>query len=226
MNTTGTIDESLKMMLEEKKVTKAVLGDFLAEGIGGVATLILAVLGLAGYSPEVMLSIATVVMGAAFLLEGSAISMRFPRALAEMGKGRYNEELGIGVTAEFLGGILGIILGVLSLIGLARMILVPVAVIAYGSTLVLSSWVILRLSILELWGGAERTQKKNLAYEALTTTVSVEFLFGLSAVVLGIIALTNPVTNTLTLPALLILGVSRFFTATAATSRIMTFFKS
>jgi hypothetical protein len=89
---------------EVRKSEKTVLGGSLAEGIASGAAVVLALIGLAGIMPETMLPVAVIVMGAAFLLEGGAISMRFSKLLTETSTSRFDEaELGVGVTSEFLG---------------------------------------------------------------------------------------------------------------------------
>jgi len=212
---------------EGRKSAKLVMGGSLAEGIVGGATIVLALIGLSGIMPEWMLPIATIAMGAAFVIEGGAISVRFSRLLAETSKDRIDEaELAVGVTSEFLGGAAGIVLGILSLLRLYPMILVPVAVLAYGSVLMLSSGMTVRLNALEVEGSAESARFKKIAHEAMTAAAGVEFLLGLSTVILGIIALTGTFASTLSLVALLIVGVSGFVTGAAVTARMVSLFHS
>lgn len=223
MNVTKTMDE---MSFEEKKSAKAVLGDFLGEGLAGIATVILTIVGLSGFSPEVMLSIATIAIGIAFLLEAGAVSMRFPPSLAGKGKEFFEEGLSASVAAEVVGGITGILLGVLSLIGLSRMVLVPVAVIVYGFALVLSSGALLRFNWLLRDEMAESDRRRNVVREAVLTAANFEFLFGLSVVILGIIALSGSMfAVTLNLSALLVLGVSGFLTAASVTEKMSRIFR-
>ncbi|MGD0885640.1 MAG: hypothetical protein ABSA46_12365 [Thermodesulfovibrionales bacterium] len=68
---------------ERVKTAKTVMGGSLAEGIVGGATVVLALLGLSSIYPSLMLPIATITMGAAFLFEGGAISTRFSRLFAK-----------------------------------------------------------------------------------------------------------------------------------------------
>ncbi len=214
-------------LAEERRSAKLVLGGSLAEGIVGGATIVLALIGLSGILPEWMLPIATIAMGAAFVIEGGAISVRFSKLLSETSRDRLDEaELGVGLTSEFLGGAAGIILGILALLRLYPMILVPVAVLAFGSVLMLSSGMTVRLNALEIEGSAESTRYKKIAHEALSAAAGVEFLLGLAAVILGIIALTGTFAGTLSLVALLIIGVSGFVTGAAVTARMLSLFRS
>ncbi len=211
---------------EGQKTARFVLGGSLAEGIVGGATIVLALIGLSGIMPEWMLPIATIAMGAAFVIEGGAISVRFSRLLAETSKDRLDEaELGVGVTSEFLGGAAGIVLGILSLLKLYPMILVPVSVLVYGSVLMLSSGMTVRLNALELEGSTGATRFNRIAHEAMSAAAGVDFLLGLAAVILGIIALTGTFAGTLSLVALLIVGVSGFVTGAAVTARMMSLFR-
>jgi len=222
MNVTQTIEER---SFEEKRSVKAVIGDFLGEGLAGMTAVILTIVGLSGFSPEVMLSIATVAVGIAFLLEAGAVSMRFPPFLAERGKKFFAEGPGTGAAAEFVGGLAGILLGVLSLIGLSRMVLVSVGVIVYGFTLVMSSGSLLRFSLL-LRDEMSDNDHRNVLREAVSTAANFEFLFGLSVVLLGIIALSGSLfAETLNFAALLILGVSGFLTATSVTAKMSRVFR-
>jgi hypothetical protein len=190
---------------EARKSEKTVLGGSLAEGIASGAAVVLTLVGLSGIMPEMLLPVAVIVMGAAFLLEGGAISMRFSKLLSETSTSRFDEaELGVGVTSEFLGGVTGIVLGILSLLRLSPMILVPAAVNAF-----------------ELESAGETTRFRKIAHEAMTAAAGVEFLLGLGAAVLGIIAVVGVYGTVLSLVALLAIGISGFVTGTAVTARMV-----
>jgi hypothetical protein len=53
------------------------------DALGGIATIVLAIIALAGVKPEILVSIATVVFGAALLIQGGAMLTEF--ALIESG---------------------------------------------------------------------------------------------------------------------------------------------
>jgi hypothetical protein len=222
MNTTLTTQP----VEEVKQTAKTLLGGSLAESVASGVTIVLALIALSGIMPEMLLPIAVIVMGAAFLFEGGAISMRFSKLLAATSKDRFDEaELGVGVTSEFLGGVSGIVLGILSLLKLSPMVLVPVAVIVYGCTLMFSSGTTVRLNALELEGTGETTRFKRIAHEAMTAAAGVEFLIGLGTAILGIIALTGTFTSILSLVALLAIGLSGFVTGTAVTTRMVSVYR-
>jgi hypothetical protein len=107
----------------------------LAEAVGGIATIVLAVLALSGISQEYLLPIATIVFGAALLIEGTSMATNFIHVLSvDTGEAA---QVGInGVSAVLMGGVTGIILGVLALVGIAPGPLASAAIIVFGSALV------------------------------------------------------------------------------------------
>ncbi|HEX4149290.1 MAG TPA: hypothetical protein VHY20_09895, partial [Pirellulales bacterium] len=93
--------------------------------------------------------------------------------------------------AEFTAGMAGVVLGILAILGIEPGILVPVAVIVFSAGLLLGTGAHLQF-------GAEGT---------LATSGS-HVLCGLAGVILGIMALVGTATLTLSLVALLTLGLS------------------
>ncbi len=211
---------------EQKRTAKTLVGGSLAESVAAGGTIVLTLIALSNIIPDLLTPIAVLAMGAAFLVEGGAISMRFSSLLAETRRDRLdNAEVGLGVTSEFLGGVAGVVLGILSLLKLAPMILLPIAVIVYGMTLMLSSGTTVRLNALELEGTGETERFKKVAHEALKAAAGVELLLGLSSVILGIIALAGTRPETLTQVATLIVGISGFVTGAAITARMVSVFR-
>lgn len=106
-----------------------------AEAIGAVAAVILAVIGLAGELSYLLASIATVVIGAGILVEGWALGSRYRQASST--NAVPSQELGTSgaLTAEFLGGIAGVVLGILALFRMAPDTLLATALLVYGATL-------------------------------------------------------------------------------------------
>ena len=76
-------------------------GSSIAEGIGALSAMILAIIGLAGIFADDMAAIATIVVGAVILMEGGLAGLAC-RWLPFQGAERQTLELGGGVTAEFL----------------------------------------------------------------------------------------------------------------------------
>lgn len=193
MNTT-TVEAGYRPAHEGTPV-KTIAGGAILEGIGGIAVIALAIVGLAGVFSTVMAAIATIVLGAAVLVEGGAFAASHREILSREGgaTGRaleWNE----GLNVEFLGAIAGIILGILALLGAAPVTLVSVAVLAFGGTFALS-----RLTEI---------------------TVSNRAMFGLAGFVLGVLAVCGLASLTLVLVALLCLGASTLFSGAETGARM------
>ena len=135
--------------------------------LAGLAGVVLAVLGLVGMLPEFMAAIAAICVGVALISEGGAIQAQFARVI---GRG------GGGMSTGTLGGGAGIVLGVLALLGLAAPTLLAVSVIVFGAAMLVSSAAAARLHEASAAAGFE-------------SHGGAHTLVGLSAVVLGILAL-------------------------------------
>ncbi|MGE3264703.1 hypothetical protein [Methylocystis sp.] len=122
----------------------------LIDAIGGVATIILVICGLAGISPVMMVAIATIVFGVALLIQGGAMLSDYAQVAFPGGAQSISSEQmgGSSLALVFLFGAGGIVLGVLSLLGVAAAVLSPIAVIGFGTALLLSSNAVWRLYLL------------------------------------------------------------------------------
>ena len=89
--------------------------------MGGIATIVLAIIGLSGVKPDILASIATIVFGAALLIQGGAMLSEF--AEMEVTPDAHVATGGGGLSALFLVGVGGIVLGVLALLGVRPPIL-------------------------------------------------------------------------------------------------------
>jgi hypothetical protein len=175
-----------------------------AEAIGGIAAVILAVVGLAGILGNLMAAIATIVIGAGILVEGWAIGAGYRQMSSSNPTAIQGLGLSGALTAEFLGGMAGIVLGILALFRMVPDTLLAVALLVFGATLLLSSlaasqlqW---RLSALGQAGA------QSWATGALPAAHSGQLLVGLGAVVLGILAVIGLAPMTLILVGLLSLS--------------------
>jgi hypothetical protein len=171
-----------------------------AEAVGGVATIILAILGLSGVSPEYLLGIATIVFGAALVIEGTSIVADYAHVLS-LSTAAFQTGSG-GVSAVFLAGVSGIVLGVLALLGVNPAVLGSAAIIVFGSAMVLSSSVTVNLHMLKTQARGASSQMPETPAEM----AGVKVLTGIAAVVLGILAVAGAATVKLDLVALLVLG--------------------
>lgn len=196
-------------------------GGSLAEGIAGGAGVALAIIGLANIMPSYMMPVSTIALGTAFVFEGGAVAKRFTRLLTEASKGRLDVSgLGSGLTAEVVGGIAGIILGILTLLNVSPMVLMPAAAIVFGGTLIFSSGISARLDELMIARMGEDEVFRDVAREAISASAGVQLLFGITAVTLGILALVGMVPVVLNLVALLGIGLSNLLSGTAISTRM------
>ncbi|HLH47970.1 MAG TPA: hypothetical protein VKV96_01405, partial [Roseiarcus sp.] len=106
----------------------------MGEAAGGVAVVVLAILGLANVAPLTLVSVAVIVVGAALLMQAAAQSAEFARMVTATDTGEFTvADLAGGVTVEYLTGSAGIVLGILALLGIASVTLVAVALIVFGA---------------------------------------------------------------------------------------------
>ena len=122
----------------------------LIDAIGGLATVVIAIVGLSGVNAPMMASIATIVFGVALLIQGGAMLSEYAQIIFPAGSRTTNVEGfgGSSLSVVFLVGAAGIVLGVLSLLGIEPATLTPIAAIAFGSALVLSSNAVWQLHVL------------------------------------------------------------------------------
>lgn len=198
---------------------------FATEALCGIVAAVLTILGLIQVVPNFMLSIAGIAMGVALFSEGATIAGQYSRLLSATSEGKLNAvELGGGINVEILAGIAGIVLGILSLLGLVPMILMPIAVIGFGISLILSSGTLVRLNALKISGAHETAQK--IAQEVISASVSSQILVGLGAIVSGILSLVGIDPRVITLVALLALGILILLNSIELSSKIHTIFGS
>jgi hypothetical protein len=203
----------------------AAYGGFV-DAIGGIATVVLAVFGLAGTRPGTMIAIAIIIFGVSLLIQGGTMAteyagIKFP-AGTEAPSGGHN------LSAIFMVGASGIILGVLSLLGLEAMVLTPVAIIVFGAGLGLSSSAVphmwaLRRAVATSDTDTTLAGSQILASEMAFGSGGLQALAGLSAIVLGILAIagTGGDDKILILAALLVLGATMVVTGSTMTGTMM-----
>ena len=107
------------------------------DALGGIATIVLAVIALSGTKADILLPIATIVFGAALLIQGGAMLSEFAQTDATADAS--GAVSGGGLSGLFLVGVAGIVLGVLALLGVYPLVLTSAATIAFGGALVVSA---------------------------------------------------------------------------------------
>lgn len=198
----------------------------LIDAIGGIAVAVLAIIGLTGFDPERMAGIATIVLGAALLIQGGTILSEYAHVYETATVSSSDRVGGDGLAAMFVVGAGGLVLGVLALLGLVAVDMTGIAVIAYGSALVLSSTSVRQLHMMQthnLQMVSSHSGHELLAGQMASGSSGIQLLTGLTATVLGILAVAghNPVV--LTLAALLVLGVTVLLTGSALSGLILSF---
>ena len=196
----GTTSGRVQHHRGRETTLKRVASGLRMEAIGAIATIVLSTVGLAGLLSATLAAIATSVMGAAILLEGGAMdSAEFTSRT-----GVEKRALSRGMSAEFLGGPAGIILGMLAVLGVAPLTLLSVAVTVYGASFLLAPLAMAQANCLS---GFRHTQAAAAAGQVAPFSFSSQVVVGLAAVVLGILAIIGLSALTLTLVGLLSLGV-------------------
>lgn len=181
----------------------------IAQAIASIATVVLAILGLAHLVPNFLVAIATITYGAALLLHGAAMLGEYARLARQSNAVAQAVVSGGGLSSILLAGAAGIVLGILALLGVSSAELVAIAAIASGSALALSSHSALRMHFFKIAlvrPEAQRTAGDLLAGEILSSSAGIYGLVGLAAIVLGILALAGFAPVNLVLIALLALG--------------------
>lgn len=205
----------------------------IAEAAGGIAVMVLAIIGLARAEAAPLTSIGILVLGAALLAEGTAVAGEYMQAIKDTSATRVDVQAGTGMTMEiFIGGAV-LVLGILSLIGVSATSLAPVAVIAAGALMLVSAPTMLQLNEIRRQSDGVSEQAQSLMRASAASVSGIQILTGLTAIVLGILALATGGTAVagvastgqeaahLTLVALLVLGAALTFNGTALTGSVM-----
>jgi hypothetical protein len=218
------------VITSERTFQEAATYGGLVDAIGGAATIILAIVALSGVGQSLLAAIATVVFGAALLIQGGTMLTEFTKLMAPPSAASTAEEVvgGGGLSALFLVGAAGIVLGVLSLVGITPQTLTAAAVIAFGGALLLSSnavWRLYRAKRASYQAGAAGTLSgaEFLAGEMASGSAVLQLLSGLAAIVLGILAVTGTNPSVLTLVGLLVLGATVLLTGSTLSGAVMGF---
>jgi hypothetical protein len=181
----------------------AVGGISATQSAGAIASVTLAIIGLAGVYANIVTPVATIVIGAVFLMEALSLNTTAKRLNSQ--GARRTLGMANSITAGFFGGLAGIVLGILALFQTApgnhADVLLAVAVLVYGTALLVGG------------GAFSRLAATPETSTGTGTMSSGSLLIGLAAVVLGILAIIGLVPMTLILVGLLSLGGCALFTS-------------
>lgn len=209
---------------------QAAAGGSLLESLGGLATIVITIVGLCAYlHPGLMAGLAAVssiILGGALLFAGGSTVARYSRVLRDSSSvSQTTVDLGGGTMAQFLAGATGIVLGILALLGVASGVLVPVAAITFGAALLLGCGATARLntSVVDGFYGTTHEYARRMAGEMVAATNGLQILAGLAAVILGIIALASTVYPfILSLVAMLVVGSAIMLSGLAVSGKMLT----
>ena len=197
----------------------------LIDAIGGIATAVIAIVGLTGFHDVLMDAVAVIVFGAAMLIQGGTLLSEYAAVLPIVPAAAETGDPGVAVM--FLAGVGGIVLGILALLGVAAAPLIAIAVIAYGAALLLSSSSVRHL--FQLQSAARRLGSRSgteiLAGEMASGSAGVQLVTGLPAIVLGILSVSGAHAPLLTLTALLIVGITFIMSGSTLSGMVMGFMR-
>jgi len=164
------------------------------------------------------------------LIQGGTVLSEYASIIFPASSIASSEQFGVGsLSTLFLVGVAGIALGILALLGISAEILTAIAVIAFGSALILTSNAVRHLYMLQSSAnrsGAPRAGTELLAGEMASGSAGVQMLAGLASLVLGILAVLGINHDILTLAALIVLGATVILTGSALTGLVIGFMRS
>jgi hypothetical protein len=187
------------------------------ETLGGLTAVVLGVLGFS-QRPIEMAACATIAIGFALLAQGVSIMARWRQTTQQIvGTRPDRDELVEGLSTEVFGGIVGIVLGVVALAGVRPAVMLPVAAIVFGGSLLLGGAAQPDLVYL----APERNPRYARAtFSAIQASGGIMVLVGVAATVLGILGLLEvgpPLSFALV--AMLSIGFSLVIAGGALTAR-------
>jgi hypothetical protein len=188
------------------------------EGMLGIGALTLSIIGLAHVVPVVLLAVSSIVVGTALLFEGGSIAARYSYYTSESERRRRG-----WAGAIFLGGASGVTFGILGLIGIFPLVLIPIAAMSMGVSLLMSSAVNARLNALEVARSKDRGLPPETARETMPVVFGVQAFAGLGAMGLGLLALASVNPVVLALVAMFSIGAAALMGG-AIVTRVMSVF--
>ncbi len=205
MNATEIQGEHNAGGFQERKV-RTIAGSGVFDTMDAIAVIVLSIVGLAGILASTVAAVATMLLGAFILMQGSPFegSLAMSQAKSETTGTRGD------ASAASLAGVAGLILGILSLFGIYPQVLLSVAIIVYGAAFLVWDGAMTRLIGLLV-----------LAPAVGPKAIGGEVLVGVAAVTLGILGAIGLSPLILVSAALLSLGVAVFFARTPVSRHLM-----
>lgn len=176
----------------ERGLLEVESGGAAIETIGGLAVIVLSILGLAGLARDFLAAAAGIVVGVAIFAQGTAVAAEYHNLLSRLTGGTVEAtELGAGMSVEIMAGAGAIVLGIIAMIHIAPEILLPSLVIAVGAALILSAGSVQRLNSLKMAAAETPALAQQVMRTATGGAAAGQLLAGIGAGVLGIIALAS-----------------------------------
>jgi hypothetical protein len=215
------------MSVTEATIHSATPSGAMPELVAGLAVIVLTILGLAGVAPNFLVAIATIVFGVGLLLFGASEVATLNRCLSQRAAGNAVVGLALnGWSTIFLVGLGGIVLGILALLGVATTTLVAIAVIAFGGALLLNSRAAMHVRLLAAPTPLQDEAQRRLAEDMAGDLAGTQTMSGLTAIVLGILALCGFAPVVLVFIALLALGCFILLSSSAFGSGLTQIFRA
>lgn len=147
------------------------------EAIAGAIAILLGIIGFLGGAPVTLAGVGTLTIGTTLFWEGLAVASRRAQWAALSPRERMDASTGLSI--EFVGGAVTILLGVLSLAGVVSSVMLPVGALVFGTSLVVAS---------------VTNGRVNHAFRSpgVSTSAAAELLSGMGSMLLGLLALIVP----------------------------------
>jgi len=223
----ATFEQRRPTIEQERRAIEEVGGGSIVESIGGIGAVVLSILGLIGFIPVTMASLATIAAGGALLIGGGTLASQYTRIFSGARPRLSHSIIGGGMAMESLAGLAGIVLGIMSLLGIHSEVMLAAAVIVLGCALLLASGAVAKLTTLpirEPFGTAEQARHAEnehyIVRDALYAASGSEALIGAGAIVLGILSLSGIAPMALVLVALLAIGASILVAGSSVAGRM------
>lgn len=210
----------------EKQFERVVITGSTTEALGGAAAAVLALIGLAGTAPLDMSAVASIALGAAFLLSSGLLAAEYRKVMDHTASTPWSAaEYGGGLGAQAVAGIAAIMLGILALLGIEPDVLLSTTSIVLGTGMLIGSGVVARMAAVR----PEREETADPYSRRLTRQVTTgasggQSMIGFGAALLGLLGLLNFTPLLLSLTALLGLGLVSLISGSAMAGRVLSLF--
>lgn len=200
----------------------------IAEAAGSIAVIVLSIIGLAQATPSnTIVAVTAIVLGAALLAEGGALAGEFSRLATVTGEPTGADNVLSGMSLQVACGGTVLVLGILALLSVGTATLPAAASIIVGAALMLTASIIPQLRQLRSVTAGTSDIAQMIGSTSMSGMTGAQFLSGVAAIVLGILALTDATAETartLVLVGFLVVGGAMTIGVTAMSGNFLRFF--